>query len=51
MITYKVDHDIAIIGGGFAGLGIAIQLIKNGKKDFIIFENLCPIFFRIRLYL
>ncbi|MCH2023639.1 MAG: NAD(P)/FAD-dependent oxidoreductase [Saprospiraceae bacterium] len=39
MITYKVDHDIAIIGGGFAGLGIAIQLIKNGKKDFIIFER------------
>lgn len=32
-------HKIAIIGTGFAGLGMAIQLKKSGERDFILFER------------
>ena len=31
--------DIAIIGSGFAGLGMAIRLRERGEHDFLIFEK------------
>lgn len=34
-----VDIPIAIIGGGFAGMGLAISLIRAGRRDFLIFEK------------
>ena len=30
---------VAIIGGGFSGLGVAIQLLERGIKDFVILEK------------
>ncbi len=36
----KAKHvDIAIVGTGFAGLGMAIQLQKAGRNDFVLFEK------------
>lgn len=32
-------HDIIIIGTGFSGIGMAIQLKKNGYNDFLILER------------
>ncbi|RFU44130.1 NAD(P)/FAD-dependent oxidoreductase [Paraburkholderia sp. DHOC27] len=34
-----VDTDVAIIGSGFAGLGMAIRLRQAGLKDFLIAEK------------
>ncbi|MGL6156200.1 MAG: NAD(P)-binding protein, partial [Ralstonia mannitolilytica] len=31
--------EVAIIGTGFAGLGMAIQLKQNGIDDFLVFEK------------
>lgn len=33
-----VDMDVAIIGGGFSGLGMAIQLKLRGLQSFTVFE-------------
>ncbi len=33
------DHDVIIIGAGFGGLGLAIQLKKAGLTDFLILES------------
>ncbi len=30
---------IAILGAGFAGLGMAIQLKRNGYEDFVVLER------------
>ena len=35
----SVDTRIAIIGGGFGGLGMAIQLKKRGIGDFVVLER------------
>jgi cation diffusion facilitator CzcD-associated flavoprotein CzcO len=35
----KLDYDIAIVGAGFAGLGMAIRLKKAGYNSFIVFEK------------
>ena len=35
----QLDYDIAIIGAGFAGLGMAIRLKKAGYNSFVIFER------------
>jgi len=32
-------HDIAIVGSGFAGLGMAIELRRNGVEDFVVLER------------
>lgn len=32
-------HDVAIIGSGFSGLGMAVNLMKAGRNDFILFEK------------
>jgi cation diffusion facilitator CzcD-associated flavoprotein CzcO len=31
--------EIAILGAGFAGLGMAIQLKRRGVRDFVVFER------------
>lgn len=31
--------DIAVIGGGFSGLGIAIRLKQSGRDDFVVLER------------
>jgi cation diffusion facilitator CzcD-associated flavoprotein CzcO len=33
------DHDVIIIGSGFAGLGAAIQLSQAGRDDFVVLEQ------------
>ena len=35
----KSDYKITIIGSGFGGMNMAIQLIKSGITDFIILEK------------
>ncbi len=37
--TPDLDHEVLIIGTGFAGLGMAIQLDKAGFPDFIVVEK------------
>ena len=32
-------REVAVIGTGFAGLGMAIKLIEDGIKDFVVFER------------
>lgn len=32
-------HEIAIVGAGFAGLGMAIRLKQAGREDFVIYER------------
>ena len=31
--------DVAIVGAGFGGLGAAIRLQQEGRKDFLVFER------------
>ncbi|WP_370246749.1 flavin-containing monooxygenase [Nocardioides sp.] len=33
------DHDVAIIGGGFSGIGAAILLDKAGFSDYVVLED------------
>ena len=33
------DHDVAIIGAGFSGIGAAIKLDKAGFGDFVLLED------------
>ena len=35
----SIDTDVAIIGSGFAGLGMAIRLRQSGQTDFMIAEK------------
>lgn len=37
--TQATHHQIAIIGSGFAGLGMAAALRRRGVSDFIVFER------------
>lgn len=34
-----VDHEIAVIGSGFSGLGMAIELKRRGQDDFVVLER------------
>lgn len=36
MVTYT---EVAIIGSGFSGLGLAVQLKREGKRDFLVLER------------
>jgi cation diffusion facilitator CzcD-associated flavoprotein CzcO len=36
-MTY--DHDVAIVGSGFSGLGMAIRLRQAGMNDFVVLER------------
>ena len=33
------DHRVAVIGAGFAGIGLAIRLLQRGERDFVVFER------------
>ena len=33
------DHHVAIIGSGFSGMGMAIRLLQEGKRDFVVLER------------
>ncbi len=35
----KLDHEIIIIGAGFSGIGVAIELQRLGFDDFTILEK------------
>jgi cation diffusion facilitator CzcD-associated flavoprotein CzcO len=37
--TMTHDHDVAIIGSGFSGLGMAIRLKQAGMNDFVVLER------------
>jgi cation diffusion facilitator CzcD-associated flavoprotein CzcO len=37
--TTKTHHDIVIVGSGFSGLGMAIQLKRAERHDFILLEK------------
>ena len=32
-------HRVVIVGGGFSGIGVAIQLLRDGVRDFVILEK------------
>ncbi len=34
-----VDYEVAIVGTGFSGLGMAIQLKKSGERSFVVLEQ------------
>src|SRR6185503_9422407 len=39
-MTELPDHvDVAIVGGGFAGVGMAIALLRAGRRDFVVLER------------
>jgi cation diffusion facilitator CzcD-associated flavoprotein CzcO len=33
------EYEVAIVGSGFAGLGMAIELRRSGHKDFVVLER------------
>lgn len=37
--THLVDFETGIIGAGFAGLGMAIRLVKEKRNSFVVFER------------
>jgi cation diffusion facilitator CzcD-associated flavoprotein CzcO len=38
-VQEKTDHEVIIIGTGFAGLGMAIQLLQCDMTDFVVLER------------
>jgi cation diffusion facilitator CzcD-associated flavoprotein CzcO len=38
-MTTPVDVDVAIVGSGFSGLGMAIRLKQEGHQDFVVLER------------
>ena len=34
-----VDHRVVVVGAGFGGMGIAIQLRRDGIEDFVILDR------------
>lgn len=38
-LVTKPDHDVVVIGTGFSGIGMAIQLKKAGMDDFVVLEK------------
>src|SRR5919202_734863 len=39
MTTFPSDTDVAIVGAGFSGLGMAIRLKQEGRTDFVVLER------------
>ncbi|WP_410876287.1 flavin-containing monooxygenase [Nocardia sp. A7] len=39
MSTKGIDHEIVIVGAGFSGIGVAIELRKAGFDDFVIIDE------------
>jgi cation diffusion facilitator CzcD-associated flavoprotein CzcO len=42
-LNLSVDADVAIIGGGFSGIGMAIRLSQAGLDDFLVLERAAEI--------
>jgi cation diffusion facilitator CzcD-associated flavoprotein CzcO len=38
-MTQRLDHDVVIVGTGFAGIGMAIRLHMTGRSDFVLLEK------------
>jgi cation diffusion facilitator CzcD-associated flavoprotein CzcO len=38
-----IHHRVAIVGSGFSGLGMAIRLLKDGERDFVVLERAAEI--------
>jgi cation diffusion facilitator CzcD-associated flavoprotein CzcO len=38
-VTTEPDHEIAIIGAGMSGIGMAAALKRSGREDFVILER------------
>ena len=38
-MTRSPDHEVAIIGAGLGGIGMAIALIRAGHEDFVVLER------------
>src|ERR1700750_2127792 len=32
-------HDVVVVGAGFSGLGMAIKLRQEGRRDFVVLER------------
>ena len=41
--TFDLEHEVVIIGSGFAGLAAAIEAKRKGAKDVVVFEKM-PMF-------
>ncbi|MFE9788508.1 flavin-containing monooxygenase [Nocardia salmonicida] len=39
MTTTGIEHEIVIVGAGFSGIGVAIELRKTGFDDFVIIDE------------
>ncbi|MDT4916783.1 MAG: hypothetical protein QOH89_1483, partial [Pseudonocardiales bacterium] len=37
--SHRKHHAVLIVGSGFAGLGAAIRLMKEGRDDFLVLER------------
>jgi cation diffusion facilitator CzcD-associated flavoprotein CzcO len=35
----EVDHEVVIVGAGFSGIGVAIELDRNGIRDYLIVDE------------
>jgi cation diffusion facilitator CzcD-associated flavoprotein CzcO len=38
-MTQRIDHEVVIVGTGFAGIGMAIRLHLAGRHDFVLLEK------------
>lgn len=38
-MTYRIDHEVLIIGAGFGGIGAGVELRKAGIDDFLIIDK------------
>ena len=38
-MTVTPDHEVAVVGAGFSGIGAAIKLDKAGFRDFVLLED------------
>ena len=39
MSNKGIDHEIVVVGAGFSGIGVAIELRKAGFDDFVIIDE------------
>jgi len=38
-LTLPAETDIAVIGGGFSGIAMAVELLRSGREDFVVLER------------
>ena len=41
-MNFKVNYDIAVVGGGIAGIAAAIQAARSGKKTVLVEKTILP---------